>query len=83
MLEAALGGLEPRSAGRPARILSPEAEKVLTLEQQIRELEIEQIAAKAREEIQLILPRAAQAPSEPEKKTTSHRGSRRGKKRTT
>ncbi len=83
MLESALEGLEPRSAGRPARVISPEAEKVQTLEQEIFQLQIDKIAAKAREEIHLILPRTAQEPTEPEKKTKPRQRSRRGKKRST
>jgi Helix-turn-helix domain len=58
-LQAALDGLTPRPAGRPA---APPADvRVAELEQQKEALRLELLAAQTREEIALVLPRLAQA----------------------
>jgi len=69
MMTAAVKALEPGHAGRPAHTPTPAEEQVIALEQQLQDKEIELRAAKAREEIALILPEVKQEPSEPEKKT--------------
>jgi hypothetical protein len=69
MLLAALERLEPRAAGRPAALPSPEAERIRVLEEQLAAKEVELRAALAREEIALLLPRVAHEETEPKKKT--------------
>src|SRR5262245_38419751 len=55
-LQAAVGGLEPLRAGRPAGA-APEAEaRVAALEATIGELRVELRAAQVREEIALVMP---------------------------
>ena len=79
-LSAALAGLEPRPAGRPAAAEpTPPATEVAALRAQVAELEVAVRAAQTREEIALVLPRVAE-PSGEEKKTR-RRGSRRGRPR--
>jgi len=53
------------------------------LKEHLSELEVELRAAKAREEINLILPRVVHEPPPAEKKTTFRKGSPRGKKKNT
>jgi hypothetical protein len=85
MLTAAVKALEPGHAGRPAHTPTPAEEKVAALEQQLQAKEVELCAAKAREEIALIMPEVKHEPAEPEKKTpqrpTPRR--RRGRKKNT
>jgi hypothetical protein len=69
VLMASLKRLEPRAAGRPARTMSPEAERIKELEEQLASKEMELRAALAREEIALTLPRVAHAVAGLEKKT--------------
>jgi hypothetical protein len=69
MMMGAVKALEPGHAGRPAHTPTPAEEQVIALEQQLQDKEIELRAAKAREEIALIMPAVKQEPSEPEKKT--------------
>ncbi len=56
-LAAALAGLEPRPAGRPARAPAGPDARVAALEAEVRELRIGLRAAQVREEIALLLPR--------------------------
>jgi len=56
MMTAAVDALEPGQAGRPARVPSPAEEQVVALEQQLQAKEVELCAAKAREEIALVMP---------------------------
>lgn len=80
-LAAALAGLEPRPAGRPAAAAeTPSATEVAALRAQVAELEVAVRAAQTREEIALVLPRAAEAPAGEEKKTR-RRTARRGRPR--
>ena len=53
-LQAALASLEPRPAGRPRQITSPEQERIAALEQQIRELQLDLQAAQISHEVQAI-----------------------------
>jgi hypothetical protein len=79
-LAAALAGLEPRPAGRPAAAWAPPpATEVAALQAQVAELEVAVRAAQTREEIALVLPRAAEAPAGGKK--TRRRGVRRGRPR--
>lgn len=64
-----LKSLEPRAAGRPARSVSPEAERIKELEEQLAAKEVELRAALAREEIALTLHRVTHQETQPEKKT--------------
>jgi len=57
-LQAALDGLTPRPAGRPAA--PPDDPRVARLQQQTEELRLDLLAAQTREEIALVLPRLAQ-----------------------
>jgi hypothetical protein len=72
-LQAALAALEPRPLGRPPHAASAAQLRVADLEQQVADLDVQLRAAQAREEIALVLPRAAQAPAPPEKKTRRRR----------
>jgi hypothetical protein len=69
MMAAAVKALEPGHAGRPAHTPTPAEEQVVALAQQLQDKEIELRAAKAREEIALVMPEVKHAPIEPEKKT--------------
>lgn len=55
-LQAALGRLEPRAAGRPATPVSPTDARVAELESQLRELKWELQAAQIRLELAQALP---------------------------
>jgi transposase-like protein len=71
-LEAALAGLEPGVPGRRPQTPSPADERVGALQEQLAALQREMLAARAREEVALILPRVLQSgqeDQEPEKKT--------------
>jgi transposase-like protein len=79
-IEGALAALEPGAPGRPAQTVSPEQERIRTLEEEVAALKVELQAAKVREEIALALPRVVKASdeAEPEKKTRGRpRSSRR------
>ena len=75
--------LEPGHAGRPARTPTPAEVQVATLEQRLQDKDVELHAAKAREEIALIMPEVKHEPVEPEKKTSQRppRRRRRGRKK--
>jgi hypothetical protein len=64
MLMAAVQALEPGHAGRPAHTPTPAEEQVSALEQQLQDKQIELRAAKAREEIALIMPEVKHEPVE-------------------
>jgi hypothetical protein len=68
-LEAALGGLEAGTPGRPVRQPSPAEEQLAAARQQLDAMAVELRTARAREEIALALPNAVQPPAAPEKKT--------------
>jgi hypothetical protein len=61
-LQAALGGLEPRPAGRPARPPS-EGEPEAALRATIRDLQLDLRAAQVREEIALAMPELLRRPA--------------------
>lgn len=94
MMTAAVQALEPGHAGRPARLPTLAEEQIVALEQQLQDQEVELRAAKAREEIALVLP-AIQRPfssnsriggeGDPEKKTPQRppKRRRRGRKKNT
>src|SRR5262249_59886689 len=63
ILEAALADLEPGPVGRPPPPSDPAAEQVRALPAQVRTLEAEVTAARAREDIAVTLPRLAHAPA--------------------
>ena len=83
MMAAAVKALEPSHAGRPAHTPTPTEEQVVALEQQLQDKEVELCAAKAREEIALVMPEVKHEPVEPEKKTPQRppKGRRRGRKK--
>ena len=83
MMTAALQALEPGHAGRPAHTPTPAETQVAALEQQLLDKEVELRAAKAREEIALIMPEVKHKPEEPEKKTPQRppQRRRRGRKK--
>jgi hypothetical protein len=84
MMTAAVQALEPGQAGRPAHTPTPAEEEVAALQQQLQDKEVELRAAKAREEVALIMPDVKHEPADPEKKTpqpTTRR--RRGRKKST
>jgi hypothetical protein len=87
MMTGAVKALEPGHAGRPPQIATPAEQHVAALEQQLAEHKVELQAAKAREEIALILPKVQHEPAEPEKKTPQlprrRRRRRPGKKKHT
>lgn len=56
MLQAALAGLEPLSAGRPARRARPTDAPTEALQAQVQHLRLELNAAQVREEIALVMP---------------------------
>jgi Helix-turn-helix domain len=70
LLQAALGRLEPRPAGRPAQAPSAAQEEVGKLEEELAALRVQAQAAQTRAEIALALPGVLQKPpSAAEKKT--------------
>jgi hypothetical protein len=85
MMVAAVKALEPGHAGRPPHMPTPAEEQVVALEQQLQDKEIELRAAKAREEIALIMPEVKHEPVDPEKKTPQRppKRRRRGRKKNT
>jgi hypothetical protein len=56
MLQAALMGLEPHPAGRPARRVAPTDADTDALRAQVGQLRLELHAAQVREEIALVMP---------------------------
>jgi hypothetical protein len=67
-MQGALAALAPRPKGRPPRQLTAEQQRIAELEKEVTEGEIELRAARAREEIALVLPRVVQ-PETKKKKT--------------
>jgi hypothetical protein len=68
-LQAALGFLEPRAAGRPSHVLSAEAQRIAELEAQLGELQLDLKAAQIRLEHAQILrgDRAAGSSKKPKR----------------
>jgi transposase InsO family protein len=64
-LTAALAGLEPGVPGRPAQVVTPEAERVRALEAELAAKDVEIKAAQARAEIATTLPKVLRDPSQP------------------
>jgi hypothetical protein len=60
LLQVAATHLEPKPVGRPVAPVSPEAEKVATLERQVQELKVDLRAAQIREELALLMPHVLQ-----------------------
>ena len=94
MMTAAVQALEPGHAGRPAHTPTSAEERVVALEQQLVDKDVELRAAKARAEIAVILPdvqhpspttKEPGAEGEPEKKTPQRppKRRRRGRKKNT
>ena len=70
-LEAALGRLEPRPAGRPRRVDSPESERIAELERALEDKELELKAADVRAEVAQVMPHVVR--EEAVKKTTQRK----------
>jgi hypothetical protein len=71
VLEAALARLEPQPAGRkPAPPPSPEQLELAKLAKELEAKAAELQATQVRAEVAVTLPRVADAPADPEKKTT-------------
>jgi len=68
-LQAAAAQLEPKPAGRPAAIISREAQEAAALKAQIQELKIDLRAAQIREELALVMPHVLK----PRKQSTDRR----------
>lgn len=68
-IAAALTALEPGLPGRPAHNPAPAEEEIRLLKAELASLKVELQAAKAREEIALIMPRVLREQNTPEKKT--------------
>lgn len=97
MMAAAVKALEPGHAGRPAQTRTPAEAKIVALEEELADQEVELRAAKARAEIAVIMPKlqppaaapirvVGAGPTEPEKKTPAPPRSkrrRRGRKKNT
>jgi hypothetical protein len=62
MMTAAVQALEPGQVGRPAHTPTPAEEQIELLQQQLVDKEIELRAAKAREEIAVVMPRVQHPP---------------------
>lgn len=77
MMEGALKALEPGHAGRPVQTPTLAETQVVALERQLQDKEVELRAAKAREEIALIMPEVKHEPVKPEKKTPPRTPQRR------
>lgn len=69
-LQAAVHGLESKPTGRPRRAATAISEEVAALRTRVAELEEELQAARVREEIAVVLPRAAHGEARTGKKTT-------------
>jgi hypothetical protein len=81
-LEAGLASLEPRPAGRPARLVTADQEQVRDLQAQVADLEVDLQAAQIRTEVALALPQVVQPAAAPEKKTRQRRSRPRGREPT-
>jgi hypothetical protein len=82
-LEAGLASLEPRSAGRPAQVVTPDQDQVRVLQEQVADLEVHLQAAQVRTEVALALPQVVQPAPAPEKKTRRRQRRARSRDRTT
>jgi hypothetical protein len=77
VLQTALDRLEPRPRGRPPRVVSPEDQRVVDLQAENRQLQIELRAAEIRRELAEHLPRLAKPTADharmvPALKKTTH-----------
>jgi transposase-like protein len=70
VLQTALSRLEPRPLGRPPQAISPEAQRIAELEDELARQQIKLRAAHVRQELAEKLPRIAAPASRPGKKTT-------------
>ena len=77
-LEAALRSIEPRPAGRPAKVTSPEQSRVEGIVAENQTLRRDLAAAQLREEIALTMPHLRQSTKEASKKKRTP-GSRRSR----
>jgi len=87
-VEHLVQSLEPRRAGRPARMPSAAEERIRQLQEQVHALQMQVQIAQARAEIALVLPNAvhdvpnnAVAANEPGKKTRRRRKAHRPRRR--
>jgi len=78
VLQAGIARLEPRPAGRPARRLSPEGQRIAELEQELREQELQRKVLEAQLDIARIVPESAE---ERLKKTAKKKHRRRKRKK--
>lgn len=69
MMQGALLSLEPAAPGRPRATNEAVEERVVGMQDEIRQLRIELRAAQIREEIALLMPHLVKAPEGREKKT--------------
>jgi hypothetical protein len=60
-IQGACDGIRPKPPGRPGKANTPDAQRVAELERLLAEKELELRQALVREEVALILPRAAEA----------------------
>ena len=65
-LQAAVEGIAPRAAGRPAQPVEATDPKVAELEAKVRDLDLELRASHVREQIALTMPHLLKPESEPE-----------------
>jgi hypothetical protein len=82
-LQGAAQALETRAAGRPRAAPQPVApERVAQLQQQVRDLELELMAAQVREEVALVMPQLLQpTPEQARKKKNQRKRERRARAR--
>lgn len=70
VLQAALGGLQPRPVGRPRRVAVKTEEEILAMERQIKELEQDMAVLRSRVEL-AVLPLLRKAPPKRRGQTAS------------
>lgn len=82
LMRSSVAGVEPRPAGRPRKVATPEQAQLAALERERQAMQVELGMAQTRAEIALVLPRVLQpaeapAASAPEKKTRRRPAQRR------
>jgi hypothetical protein len=82
MVRGSVAALEPRPAGRPARVVTAEQAHLAALERERQAMQLQRDLAQTRAEIALVLPRVLQPPepaatATPEKKTRRRPARRR------